>query len=470
MKRKKFGTLRKVIAMLLVVVIAVAVVPARVTTVSGAEVELIFAPDDNLTAASPGALIIEFADLSEEVANQTVPFGTALTALDLPAVLTATMGAPQAYTITVPVGWSSTPEFEGFAGVHIFTAAMQGDYAVAEGVKPPVITVTVEPVGITPLNQTFDNVATIADLQTAAGQATSTSTSTINLADNFLGDGTVNIPPNSTVIINSNVLIDNGLNGLTFNMDSGSTVIWNAHMIRTVDGIFGTIMLSGGGNFVINGTISRSSLSIGSIALVSAGPNVTINPTGIVQNNSSSGLAIVINSTSSITLNGGTVQSNTTSTIDIRSNAASLVVNSGTIINDGTGFAIAVDFGTATINGGTINGGLNHAGGTIYMYGGTTRVLTSAQLTAALTAVNNAGASADATIRLGQSFVHPHSILIDGGRNVTFDLNGYTLDVDAPQVGFSGNPAMTVSGTGTVVNCNRSQWKHNECDSSFAKH
>jgi len=101
-------------------------------------------------AAPAPATITAFADLPASVVSQTVPFGTELAALDLPTALTATTDALEDYTITVPVSWSSAPEFEGFAGEYIFTAAVQGDFVVADGVEPPVIAVTVEPIGIMP--------------------------------------------------------------------------------------------------------------------------------------------------------------------------------------------------------------------------------------------------------------------------------------------------------------------------------
>ena len=103
--------------------------------------------------------IIAFAELGEEIVNQTVPLGTSMAALTLPGTLTATVrpfdmatpadsGEPAETTEAVPVTWESEPEYDGgAAGTYVFTATVE-DYAVSA--ELPVITVTVGALQNTP--------------------------------------------------------------------------------------------------------------------------------------------------------------------------------------------------------------------------------------------------------------------------------------------------------------------------------
>jgi|GEM_PF-2558783 len=125
--------------------------------------------------------IIAFEPLADEVSEQTVPFGTELSALILPETLTATVRS-QVYTsgsaleitetpgdlteeesgetveptepeildmeLDVPVTWTSAPNYDGeISGGYVFTAMVSGFYVLAE---PPVITVTVEEAALLP--------------------------------------------------------------------------------------------------------------------------------------------------------------------------------------------------------------------------------------------------------------------------------------------------------------------------------
>ena len=176
-----------------------------------------------MQTTSPAALITTFADLPTNVTNQTVPFGTEVAALNLPVVLTATTNATEDYTITVPVNWSSTPEFEGFAGEYIFTAAVQGDFVVAEGVEPPVIVVEVEPIGIMPLSENIDIGGSVMsgpgwEIVTNNPALGATPTSPVLLISGsgpFLISGTTT---NRRIVIDDNVTADVTIQNLNINL------------------------------------------------------------------------------------------------------------------------------------------------------------------------------------------------------------------------------------------------------------
>lgn len=135
--------------------------------------------------------IISFEILPKATAAQTVPLGTPLGDLDLPQTLQATIylatdtdvpkveetvvdsgESEQNEVISVPVGWASSPDYNGdAAGVYAFTAALPTEYALAEDVGLPKIFVTVEEPSAIPAMSLMGaspeaNVTTEAELKT----------------------------------------------------------------------------------------------------------------------------------------------------------------------------------------------------------------------------------------------------------------------------------------------------------------
>ncbi|MFT3982897.1 MAG: hypothetical protein QM697_03235 [Lachnospiraceae bacterium] len=85
--------------------------------------------------------ITAFASLDEDTAQQHVPVGTVLAALDLPETLSATLDADAA---SVPVTWTCAPAYEGNTErEYTFTASLPKAYTLVSGITVPVITVTV---------------------------------------------------------------------------------------------------------------------------------------------------------------------------------------------------------------------------------------------------------------------------------------------------------------------------------------
>ncbi len=77
-----------------------------------------------------------FAELPEEVREQTVPVGTGAEELELPDTL-------EAASVIEGVTWQSEPEYDGNTeGTYIFTAVLPEGYVLSEGVSLPQITVT----------------------------------------------------------------------------------------------------------------------------------------------------------------------------------------------------------------------------------------------------------------------------------------------------------------------------------------
>ncbi|MCL2421819.1 MAG: hypothetical protein FWD03_08180, partial [Defluviitaleaceae bacterium] len=381
------------------------------------EVEEQTAPSGDLRSietqmASPVVVITAFADLPAGVASQTVAFGTALEVLDLPADLMAVADADS--TVVVPVSWSSAPEFEGFAGEYIFTAAVQGDFVVAEGVELPVITVVVEPIGVVPL--------TIIDLAT---QSPGSGPSWSLVGDNIFmitGSDPIHITggAESSPITNRSIGIGAGV--------TANLTIEDLHIMSGV--VSGAIVV--GGNLVNNSTLNLT--IVGTNTLQSGGTFAGLDViTGSAVVIEGTGILTATGSLNSAGIGGGNISP--------FHNAGTITINSGTINAIGNGGGAGIGGGNSgsggniTINGGTVNatGGNNAAGigggnggaaGSITITGGTFPVMNSAQLTSALTAIGNG----TGTIRLGTSFTHTTSITIDG--NITLDLNSETLTVN----------------------------------------
>ena len=121
--------------------------------------------------------VAAFEALDGAVAEQTVPFGTAREALNLPYSLRAAVytTAPDTEAVLIDgVTWEPDEPYEGAAGSYAFTASATG-YACADGVEWPVIIVTVEetaPDEVDALCAAIDALPTVEELyKNAPGNA-----------------------------------------------------------------------------------------------------------------------------------------------------------------------------------------------------------------------------------------------------------------------------------------------------------
>ena len=102
--------------------------------------------------------IIAFDALAEEVAEQTVPFGTELEQLTLPTELFATFKITTTAAISITgVEWESYPAFDPYAmGQYEFTAVLPNEYVLADDIFPPRISVFVQPLAFAPMSATHN--------------------------------------------------------------------------------------------------------------------------------------------------------------------------------------------------------------------------------------------------------------------------------------------------------------------------
>ena len=129
-------------------------------------------PTITVNVASTVLSVTAFDALSGGVQLQSVPYGTAQSALVLPATLTATVGG-LSQTIS---GVTWTPDAAYNAGPTVtartmFTAVLPGGYALADGVALPVITVYVSPAvwdGTTIDVSWYNTSGTVFDISTPA--------------------------------------------------------------------------------------------------------------------------------------------------------------------------------------------------------------------------------------------------------------------------------------------------------------
>ncbi len=211
---------KKILSLALAVLLAVGMIPTA-TQAAG-------------NASSNGA-IIDFTELPEETANQTVVLGTAIEELSLPDSLTAAVqvaadigtkepeqeatpseaalflgerefsepqGGDEAkqtemyFSVPVPE-WTSNPEYDGETiGTYTFTPTLDGGWSLADDVEAPAITVEVV-TEITSLN--FAAVT----LQASTGTMTIGGTPGYNLSDDQDGTGWSWITSTSTLILSS---------------------------------------------------------------------------------------------------------------------------------------------------------------------------------------------------------------------------------------------------------------------------
>lgn len=103
-------------------------------------------PTGDPATPTDAVTITAFEPLSEDVAAQTVPLGTALEDLTLPDTLEATVndGRNETATAISGVTWESSPEYDpDTVGTYRFPAALPEGYTLSNGVSLPVITVEI---------------------------------------------------------------------------------------------------------------------------------------------------------------------------------------------------------------------------------------------------------------------------------------------------------------------------------------
>jgi len=387
--------------------------------------------------------------------------------LNLPTTLTATTNAPQNPSITVPVSWGSVPVYEGFAGEHIFTAAPHITYGMAGGAQPPVITVTVTPLGITPLTTRTTPLAPtsgLSDSNAAEGWAWDHTTLTLTLSGvdiNVAAGPAIDLPGSSTIILV-------GSSNTVTNTAAGGGVI-----TRGINA--GPLTISGSGSLEVNTSGGSSGISAFGLT-ITGGAAITVNPAGyalsahddIVISNSSllangeifTMVGDIIIHNSNITIVSGDTGLNasdgnvaiTNSTVDINaahngiSGLNGVTITGGNVTVDANFHGIDTGNGNVNISGGaevaiTAGGGawrgINAAGnvsvsgagtvlratdgvdailGTFSVTGGAALVVyTSAQLTQALADI---GASTG-TIHLRASFTHGQLTTLPAGADIT---------------------------------------------------
>ena len=251
----------------------------------------------------------------------------------------------------VPVTWKSSPEFNGgIAGTYVFTAEIGGGFALADDAALPTIAVTVKPMGIMPLTNTW------SALETAVSASGS---GTVQLTGNITGATQLTIERSLTLDLNGHTLTinvphtANGIkiaSGITLTiMDSSTGGMLN---VTTAAGIF-----PGSGNgAAINttdGSLIIQSGTITATANADMGAGIGGGENGAVGN---------------ITITGGTITANAFW------NGAG--IGGGNNVS-GAGGSIIISGGTVTAKGGVgaagIGGGNTGAGGvsSITISGGT---------------------------------------------------------------------------------------------------
>ena len=267
---------------------------------------------------------------------------------------------------------------------------------------------------------------------------------------------------------------------------AGATLIINGGTI-TAQGGFGGAGIGGfpdGGTIIIGGNASvtasggSAGAGIGGSNGASTGGTITIggnasvtaigggpSSAGIGGNNGGAGGTITIGGNAFVTATGGGTDGAGIGSGNNGASGGDITITGGTINAIGGTNAAGIGGGgnsaggNINITGGTINAtggsaapgaigpGNNGTAGTISVTGGIFLVMNSTQLTSALTAIGNG----TGTIRLGASFTHNTGIVISGGANITFDLNGFNLTVNNTAAGNAGH-GMDVFSSGTVVN------------------
>ena len=306
------------------------------------------APDAEQPAPARETAVTGFAPLAADVAAQTVPTGGQPV---LPDSLSAYQAGEDAEPVPVEladVTWAAEPEYDPNApGGYTFTAVLPEGYALADGVAPPTITVTVE--AQEPLPPANDGISLLASnilyIDDKGNTQTRDSATVVTESDTTWGAND-NAEHWYVVTADAPIIIGQRV-----------TVTGNVHLI-----------LADECSLTVNGGINVSEGNSLTIYGQSGGTG-TLN-TNAANSNGRAGIGGIYNESEggTITINGGTVYATGgggTGSVG----GAGIGGGSG-----GAGGTITINGGTVTATGGTgaagIGGGKNGAGGTIIISGG----------------------------------------------------------------------------------------------------
>jgi len=167
--------------------------------------------------------------------------------------------------------------------------------------------------------------------------------------------GTLNVPANVNVTIESRGIVDNGSREIHISIGSNAHVTWRANYTLNISGWAGTSILVGGGTFEIaEGSIIKNfSGSGGSRNIISSFENTLVISGGLVSS-TGTGLNTITGSTSTIRVLNGEVRTTTGTAINT-TDASSIVEISGGVVSATTGQAInAHASGIFNVTGGLV--------------------------------------------------------------------------------------------------------------------
>lgn len=340
-------------------------------------------------------VISAFGELTEQIRQQSVPYGQASSELNLPESLKAVNSANESVTVA-GVTWVSSPDYDGnVAGSYTFRAVLPAGYALAEEASLPEITVTVaeeasdentfllmgaeDATSVTTaqeLNTVFQNggsavlesnIILSAPLVAASGK-----TITLDLngktIDRAMTKETASLSGN-VITVNGELFIKDsqGMGKITGGIRSGYTggggIYINGGTVTMTGGTIGgnTAAASGGGVFVENGSLAMNGGSIsgnasangGGGVCVGAGGTFTMSTGGISGNTTAGNGGGVYANEGTFIMNGGSISGNTAE---------------GNEASKGYGGGVSVMFGGSFfLHGGEISG--NTADGYSTMFG-----------------------------------------------------------------------------------------------------
>jgi len=364
-------------------------------------------PSLSVLAATADALngangeITAFAALPET--EKTVPLGTAKADLNLPQTLTATeravvnSGSPEETTVSVPVTWVSSPEYDkDAADVYVFTPETEG-YTVSAALPEITVTVGNVPNMLTVLGtDPTTNVSDEAELRTAV--AADGTGDTVVLTADITGITTkLDIARDVTLDLNSyNLTIDlpdtygnysNGIkiaSGKTFtvtdsNQGANKLTVKNRTTTGADAGTGAAINTSDGTIIIESGTVEATGGSFGAGiggGATEAGGTITIGGSaqvtatggmdgaGIGGGHDGDGGTITISGSAQVTATGSDGGAGIGGGFGmIGGDAGTIAINSGTVKATGSGYGAGIGTGsmgsggTVTITGGNIQTG-----------------------------------------------------------------------------------------------------------------
>ncbi|BCJ94193.1 hypothetical protein acsn021_17620 [Anaerocolumna cellulosilytica] len=371
MSKRKLS--QRLLAMLLTVVMVLGLMPITASA--------------DVSSLSSDIIIYDFKGLTEEIVNQTVPFGTTLEALNLPDTLEVVvqevfMGEARVPnllnkeeedlpvtvesnvideqtnqgtedTIVVPVTWSADPEYNGEqAGTYIFTPVLPEVYSLSYGVYAPEIWVTVQEKG-PDTNPVTGSIYTVSMAPT-----TETNISWTDLSNKF-GNGTIK-DGDTLKILNampliSDLLIPETISELT--IEGIKDIVWPLHIETYAENMKLTlkdiglrttskeaIIFNADTELVIEGNVivesSKVAIRSGYGVIISGSGDMNANcmQGAWAASNAFTGESLTVNSTGTLIFNGGDSKDGNGSTGIVCDN---FTLESGTVIANGGGSEVS---------------------------------------------------------------------------------------------------------------------------------